>query len=145
MQFLYSMKRNRFLSVLAALCGVLLSGLISSAWGRAALPPPPGLEGASEPPREADRGSEAPRSLRGDPQRDFPRGTWRNLSPAQREAIRRLSQEERDALATRPPGRQGPGSLPGMRLSPQERRQLREQIREEHERRGAIFGRGKRP
>jgi len=144
-QFPPPMKRNRLGSALAALCGVLFSGLITSAWGRAGLPPPPAAENSAEPQRQIDRAPEAPRSLRGAPPRDVPRGNWRNLSPEQRDAIRRLSQEEREALANHPPGRPGAGPPPGARLSPQERRQLREQIREEHERRGGFFGRGKRP
>ena len=69
-------------------------------------------------------------------------GNWRNLSPAQRDAIRRLSQEQRAALANR---RGGAGGVPpAQRLSPEERRQLRDQIREEHERRSGRFGGGKR-
>lgn len=133
------MKRNRLLSAVTAFCALLCSGLITAAWGRAGVPPlPPAPESPSEPQRDADRLPEAP-------QRDFPRGNWRNLSPAQREAIRRLSQEERQALGTRPPGRPGANAPPGTRLSPRERRQLRDQIREEHERRFGGFGRGKRP
>jgi len=137
------MKRSRFLSALAALCGVLLSGPIPSAWGRAAVPPAP--QRSLEPQRDGEQAPEAPRTPRGDPQRDSARGNSRSLSPAQREAIRRLSQEQREALAGRPPGRPEGGPAPGMRLSPQERRQLREQIREEHERHGGFFGRGRRP
>jgi hypothetical protein len=66
-------------------------------------------------------------------------GVWRSLSPAQREAIRQFGTEQREPR-NRPPaapgappapqagdGRAGPG-----RLTPEERRELREQIREAH-------------
>jgi len=146
-----SMKRKRFLSLLP----VLLGGLIASAWGRASMPlPPPPLPPGSSSEPQRDPGpvadgperagpSEAPGGSGREPQRDFPRGYWRNLSPDQREAIRRLSQEEREALANRSAARQGGALPPGARLSPKERRQLRDQIREEHERRGGR--RGRRP
>lgn len=54
----------------------------------------------------------------------------RLLSPAEREAIRRLSEEQRDYLLRHPglPPRYLP---PAFRLSPAERRLLRDQIREE--------------
>jgi hypothetical protein len=83
------------------------------------LPPPPPMDFPGPPPLP----------------RDAERGGWRNLSPAQRDAIRRLSQEERDALAAGSNARPGGPLPPGARLSAQERRQLREQIRQEHERR----------
>jgi len=81
--------------------------------------------------------------------REAPRGNGRNLSPAQRDAIRRLSHEERDALA-RPRGPAGvapmpaPATAPASRLSADERRQLRAQIREEHEMRRDRFA-GRHP
>ncbi len=141
----HSMKRNRFAPALPALFGLFCAGLLGPGWGQTPLPPvpPPPMQGATP---LAPAGEEAPEAPRADsPQRDFPRSGWRNLSPAQREAIRRLSREEREALLKRGGPRQGGGAPPGMRLSPQERRQLREQIREEHERRGGGFGRGRRP
>ncbi len=113
------MKRKLRHCLLAALCG----GWLASA--AAQLPPPPPL-----PP--------APGGAH-----DLGRGNWRNLPPAQREAIRRLSREEREALANRLAARPGGGGAPG-RLSPEERRQLRAQIREEHERRSGRIGGGKR-
>lgn len=141
------MKRNRFASALAALFGLVCATLIGPGWGQTPPFPPPAppasVQGAAP---VAPAGNEPIDTLRGEgPQRDFPRSGWRNLSPAQREAIRRLSREEREALLQRGGTRQGGAPPPGMRLSPQERRQLREQIREEHERRGAGFGRGRRP
>lgn len=140
--FFQAMKRNCLASALAALLSVVCAGQIGSAWARAPLPltlaqnapPAPGVEPAEG---LGAAGGEAPR--------DFPRSGWRGLSPAQREAIRRLSQEEREALINRGRGRLGGAAPSGARLSPQERRHLREQIREEHERRGGGFGRGRRP
>jgi uncharacterized membrane protein len=76
---------------------------------------------------------------------------WGRLPPEQRQAIReRLTPEQRDSIRERwgapgqPPGQRaipGPGPTPepramppaGPRLSPEERRQLREEIREAHE------------
>lgn len=135
------MKRNFFVAarallravracaLLCLLCGAVSATLVAAAWGRPSSPeaPPPQGEPQGQFPREAQRGD------------------WRNLSPAQREAIRRLSQEEREALVGRPYRRQGAGPLAGTRLSPEERRQLRQQIREEHERRTGRSGLGKRP
>ncbi|HXY21605.1 MAG TPA: hypothetical protein VEI29_02900 [Burkholderiaceae bacterium] len=140
------MKRNRFAPALAGLLGLFCSGLVGPGWGQTPLPlppPPAPVQGTSA---LAPGGDEATETLHGElPQRDFPRSGWRNLSPAQREAIRRLSREERETLLKRGGPRQGGAPPPGARLSPQERRQLREQIREEHERRGGGFGRGRRP
>jgi len=109
------------------LLAVLCMGLVASAFGRPALPPAP-----AQPPA---------------PAADLPggeRGNWRNLSPAQRDAIRRLSREQREALINRRQGRQGDAAAPAGRLTPEERRQLRAQIREDHERRGGRFGGGRR-
>ena len=63
---------------------------------------------------------------------------WRRLTPEQRQAIReRLTPEQRQSLRERWPerpqqfeGRAGPG--PGPKLSPEERRNLREAIRDAH-------------
>jgi hypothetical protein len=61
-----------------------------------------------------------------------PRGA-RALSPADREALRQLGEEQRKAM-NGGQGARSPGpALPGM--TPLERRRLREQLREEHERR----------
>ncbi len=129
------MKRLRSLIMLPALCG----GLLATSLARTPLPPPP--PPAYIPPSPPAGAAEAPRDR-------FPeggRGNWRNLSPEQRDAIRRLSQEERQALINRNRGRNGEAPAPGGRLSAEERRQLREQIREEHERRGLRAGGAKRP
>ncbi len=134
------MKHSRVLAVLALL-GFLQFGL--SALARASPvpmlpPPPPPLPPPGFAPPNAGPLGAVP-----------PRGYWRYLSPAEREAIRRLSQEQRQALVN-PLAPRAPPLLPGVpppggRLSPEERRQLRDQIREEHERRGGRFGSGKRP
>jgi len=141
------MQRNRYASALAALLGILCGGLFSSSWGQTPLLPPPAPLQVAPPPAPAadETPGEGGHALRDESAHDFPRGGWRNLSPEQREAIRRLSREQREALLNRAGGRRGGTAPPGVRLSPQERRQLREQIREEHERRGAGFGRGRRP
>jgi hypothetical protein len=102
------------------------------------LPPPPALP----PPPPAGLRQPVDREERG-VQADVQQRNWRNLTPAQREAIRRLSQEQREALANRPAA--GADRLPGARMSPAERRQLREQIRAEHERRREAYGPGRRP
>jgi len=114
-----------------SLLGALCAGLTAAAWGQPAVPPPSGAPPAMEAPR--DSYSEARREY------------WRNLSPEQREAIRRLSQEERQALIHRGQPRPGEAPLPAGRLSREERRQLRAQIREEHERRSPRGGGGRRP
>jgi uncharacterized membrane protein len=63
---------------------------------------------------------------------------WRRLTPAQRQAIRdRLPPGERQALRDGRLGHPGveegrPAQPPGTRLSPDERRSLREAIREVH-------------
>ena len=142
------MNRKRLASSLAVLMSVVLCGPMAS-WARLPLvayrsvpvrtPTPPFLSAAEQPP-EAARNPRV--EVPPDPSRG---GGWRNLSPEQREAIRRLSREEREALSNRGAGRRGGAPPPGMRLSPQERRQLRDQIREEHERRGAGGGWGRRP
>jgi len=138
----HSMKRNRLASALVALLGLVCTGQTSSVWAQAPLP---FILAQGAPPAPGGEAPQGPGPARGDLQRDVPRNGWRSLSPAQREAIRRLSQEEREALINRGGGRLGGAAPPGARLSPQERRQLREQIREEHERRGGGFGRGRRP
>ncbi len=121
---------------LCTLAAGLYGGLLAVAAAQA-LPPPPPL-----PPAYVAPGS--PQYSRdGNP--DNRRGTWRNLPPEQREAIRRLSEQERQALASRGTNRSGEAAPPGGRLSLEERRQLRAQIREEHERRGPRSGGGKRP
>lgn len=130
------MKRLLPLCMLAALsCGLL------SAAAADALPPPPPL-----PPPLAP--GYVPRDAVPEPRGGYTetrRGAARNLTPEQRDAIRRLSQEERQALANRRTARTGEPPQPGARLSAEERRQLRDQIREEHERRGPRSGGGKRP
>ena len=125
------------------LFGVLYCGLIACAGSREPLPlPMPSAPAQNAAPHVgADEPSDPAHALRDGPPREPPRSNWRNLSPAQRDAIRRLSQEEREALIHRGRGRQGGAVGPGSRLSPQERRHLRDQIREEHERRGGGWGR----
>lgn len=123
--------------MLPALCG----GLVATTSAQTALPPPPPLP---PPPYGAQAQPGAGQGPR-DPYAEGRRGNWRNLSPEQREAIRRLSQEERQALANRNRNRNDEAPAPGGRLSIEERRQLREQIREEHERRGLRAGGPKRP
>ena len=143
-----SMKRNPPASALAALFGVLCASLMGPAWGRAPWPvsaPPATLQGSAPTAPVAEQAPEAARGLRGEAQSGTGQGGWRNLTPEQREAIRRLSREQREALINRTDPRRGAAPSPGARLSPQERRQLREQIREAHELRGAGFGRGRRP
>jgi len=115
----------------------LYGGLLAAAAAQSALPPPPPPPPAYIAPGAAD----APRYGYADNRR----GNWRNLSPEQRDAIRRLSQEERQAMAGRARNPNGEGAPQGGRLSIEERRQLREQIREEHERRGLRSGGAKRP
>lgn len=58
--------------------------------------------------------------------------TWTRLSPDQRQAIRqKLTPEQRDAIRQRmQQQRDANGIGPGRRLSPEERRQLRDQIYE---------------
>jgi hypothetical protein len=143
-----AMRRNLFMEGLLRLPNPVLAdarafvslcvfGALLAAAGvapaRAQVPPAP-QEQDREVPREAPR--EIPREGR--------QGYWRNLTPAQRDAIRRLSQEQRDALGRRPGLRPGAGVPPGSRLSAEERRQLRDQIREDHERRIGRLG-GRRP
>jgi hypothetical protein len=116
----------------------LVAGLVPLAGARPlpaapALPPPP-------PGFAADREEAS---------REGPGGRLGGLPPAEREAIRRLSQEQRDELARREGARRG--QAPGSRLTPEERRRLRELIREEHERReererhSGRTGSGRRP
>jgi hypothetical protein len=88
----------------------------------------------------ADGAAAAPRDLSAEGRRN----AWRNLSPADRAAIRNLLQEQRNALGKRPSAHSGRASPPGARLSPEERKRLNEQIREDRERRGGRFG-GRRP
>jgi len=131
------MKRLRSLVLLPALCG----GLLATTAAQTALPPPPPLPPPAYGPPSSAGAAEGQR----EPGAEGRRGNWRNLSPEQREAIRRLSQEERQALANRNRSRNGEAPAPGGRLSVEERRQLRAQIREEHERRGLRGGGAKRP
>ncbi len=116
----------RPLALLAALCG----GLAAAARGQPGMPPPP-----------APPALQAPQDPYADPRREY----WRSLTPEQRESIRRLSEEQRRALINRVPVRPGEAPAPAGRLSLEERRQLRAQIREEHERRGPRMGGAKRP
>ena len=131
---------RRTLAALACLAG---SGVVTLACARPYLPaPPPQLPAAPlaapGPPNAPNPPVEPPRAV--------PRGFWRNLSPAQRQAIRELSREQREALAGRQGLRPDGANAPGARLTPRERRELRDVIREEHERRGGgRFGPGKRP
>jgi len=135
------------LTVRMLLAACLAGSLAGMAGARARAAPAPGAlhDRATDGPREtvSPGSAEAPRRVERDSPQDNGRGRWRNLTRAQRDAIRRLSQEERDALARGTNPRQG-GAAPGARLSPEERQQLRDQIREEHERHGARHGAGKR-
>jgi hypothetical protein len=131
------MKRPVTSCTLAAL---LNGGLIAASLAQARLPPPPPLP----PPSPAYLSPGSAESLR-DGYLDSPRASWRNISPEQRDAIRRLSEEERQALVSRGGNRNGEAVQPGGRLSIDERRQLREQIRAEHEHRGPRSGGGMRP
>ena len=115
------------------LSAALYAGLLVAVWGQPVPPPLSPLLPLA--PRDAPR----------DPTTDARREYWRNLSPEQRDSIRRLSQEQRQALLDRPTGRAGEPPLPAARLSREERRQLRAQIREEHERRGPRAGGSRRP
>jgi len=142
------MKRRCFASAMTALIGALCGSMVDRAWGQTQFYPRIVQEPVQAPSPVPPMGRDSPEPARpgqGLPPQDLGRGGWRNLSPEQREAIRRLSREEREALMNHAAGRQGAAPAPGTRLSPQERRQLREQIREEHERRGGGFGRGRRP
>lgn len=56
---------------------------------------------------------------------------WKRMTPDQRQAIReRMTPEQRDAIRQRWQERRANGEGPGRRLSPEERRQLRDQIYE---------------
>jgi len=114
--------RSRARKLLVLLC----AGVFAPAWADPPTPLPPPIL----PPPPAESGPSGARQ------------PWRNLSPQQRDAIRRLSQEQRWALINRAQANGAPPA-PATRLSPQERRQLREQIRQEHEgrRRGGGFQR----
>jgi hypothetical protein len=113
-----------------ALFAVLCAGLSAAARGQPGVPLPP-----------APPVLPAPHEPSADARREY----WRSLTPEQRESIRRLSQEQRQALINRAPVRPGEAPAPAGRLSLEERRQLRAQIREEHERRGPRMGGAKRP
>ncbi len=121
-------------AVLRAIVAALLAaGLVATASARPPLAPPP-------------TPSPAPEVGPPNPNENPSRGSWRSLSPGQREAIRRLSREQRGAMDRAPGGRPGGAGAPGARLTPSERRELRALIREEHERRGlGRPGSGKRP
>ncbi len=127
--------RGRLRLLAGSLLGVV-AFLGAGAWRPAVARPgvPNGAAGApaAAPEIPAEPGGEAPR------------GPWRDLSPAQRQAIRQLSREQREALAARPGGRHGGAAPPGARLSARERRELRDVIREEHERHGQGGHGGKR-
>jgi hypothetical protein len=111
-----------------ALSGVMAVGLIDAVLARPVVPPAPPVEAGG--PNAAGEPGPGPR----------------DLTPAQRQAIRQLSREQREALGSNPRARPGAPGVPGARLTPLERRQLRAQIREEHERNGkGRFGSGKRP
>jgi hypothetical protein len=126
-------------SLCVALASLACSGLIAVAAARPNLPP-------AAPPPLPETPPPGPSNLPGELPRDEPRVPWRNLSPAQREAIRQLSREQREALLGRPGARPGGGYVPGAHLTPRERRDLRALIREEHERHGGgRAGSGRRP
>ena len=56
---------------------------------------------------------------------------WKRLTPEQRQAIRqKMTPEQREAVRQRLQERRENGEAPGRRLSPEERRQLRDQIYE---------------
>jgi cell division protein FtsN len=56
---------------------------------------------------------------------------WNRLTPEQRQAMRqRMTPEQREAIRQRWQERRDSGDGPGRRLSPEERRQLRDQVYE---------------
>lgn len=130
--------RNALRLLMAALVSWMASGLFAVALARPNVPGPP-AEVPAAPPAAAPAappGGAAPRAQT--PPAEA-RGNWRNLTPAQREAMRQQLREQHEALAGRPGARPAPGAPgtpapPGGRMSPQERRELRAVIREEHER-----------
>lgn len=107
---------------LAWMALVLGAALVAPALARPEVPPAPAPD-ADGPARRPPGG---------------PRGAWRDLTPEQRESIRQLSREQREALAARGGPRPGGPGGAGARLTPKERRELRAVIREEHERRNEI-------
>jgi hypothetical protein len=132
--------RRRFAGSLAraALATYLAAGMFGAALARPVIP--------SAPPEPA--APTAAPAAPGEPAQGS-REAMRDLTPAQRQAIRQLSREQREAInggARARPGAPAAPAAPGARLTPNERRQLRAQIREEHERNGkGRFGSGKRP
>jgi uncharacterized membrane protein len=70
---------------------------------------------------------------------------WKRMSPEQRQAVRqKLTPEQRDTIRQRMQERRENGELPGRRLSPEERRQLRDQIYESNRARPPHAGKNPR-
>jgi hypothetical protein len=102
------------------LAAFLLSGTAVVAFGQAA---PPESDNAMVPERAAEPSAQGARP---------PVRPTRPLTPAEREAFRRLGEEQRQALSA--PREVRPAPSQGGALNARERRRLREQLREEHER-----------
>jgi len=127
--------RSRMLAagaVLIAACGFGCAAAARPAGAPPAMPAPPAAGAGNA---DANSGREAPRN------------NPNSLSPEQREAIRQLSREQREAIAGKAGARSaGANGQGGARLSPRERHELRDVIREEHERnRKGRSGSGRRP
>ena len=70
---------------------------------------------------------------------------WKRLPPEQRQAIRqKMTPEQREAIRQRMQERRENGEAPGRRLSPEERRQLRDQIYESNRARPPRAGKNAR-
>jgi hypothetical protein len=70
---------------------------------------------------------------------------WKRLPPEQRQAIRQnATPEQRDAARQRWQERRDSGDAPGRRLSPEERRQLRDQVYESNRARPPRGGKNRR-
>ncbi|HYS13907.1 MAG TPA: hypothetical protein VEN28_11385 [Burkholderiaceae bacterium] len=70
---------------------------------------------------------------------------WKRLTPEQRQNIRqKLTPEQRDAIRQRFQERRENGEPPGRRLSPEERRQLRDQVYESNKARPPHAGKNNR-
>ena len=70
---------------------------------------------------------------------------WKRLPPEQRQAIRQnLTPDQREAIRQRAQERRDSGDAPGRRLSPEERRQLRDQIYESNRARPPHGGKNRR-